>query len=47
MLSMGSAACFIDRVEPMAAIFCRIIAEAAQCRERLDRLMPEAASAPA
>lgn len=45
MLSMGAAACFIDRVEPMAAIIETIIAEAADCRARLDRLMPETASA--
>nr|WP_282961748.1 nitronate monooxygenase [Plastoroseomonas hellenica] len=45
MLSIGAAACFIDRVEPMAAIIETIIAEAAACRARLDRLMPEMAAA--
>lgn len=45
MLSMGAAACFVDRVEPMAAIIGIIIAEAAACRARLDRLMPEMAAA--
>jgi nitronate monooxygenase len=45
MLSMGAAACFVDRVEPMAAIVSSIIAEAAECRARLDRLMPAAEAA--
>jgi nitronate monooxygenase len=45
MLSMGPAAGFIDRVEPIGAIMDRLIAEALACRTRLDRLMPGAAEA--
>ena len=39
MLSMGPAACFVDRIEPIATIMDRLMAEAAACRARLDRLM--------
>jgi len=47
MLSMGAAACFVDRVEPMAAIVDGIMAEAAACRARLDGLATEEAGVPA
>ncbi len=40
MLSMGPAACFVDRIEPIGAIMDRLIAEAVAARARLDRLMP-------
>ncbi|PZW48111.1 nitronate monooxygenase [Humitalea rosea] len=45
MLSMGPAACFVDRVAPMSEIIDHIITEAVQCRERIDRLMPALAPA--
>jgi nitronate monooxygenase len=35
MVSLGPAACFVDQVEPMAAIIERMIAEAEECRARL------------
>lgn len=38
MLSMGPAACFVDRVEPIGAIMDRLMAEALACRARLEGL---------
>lgn len=40
MLSMGPAACFVDRIEPIGATMDRLIGEAVAARARLDRLMP-------
>jgi NAD(P)H-dependent flavin oxidoreductase YrpB (nitropropane dioxygenase family) len=38
MVSMGPAACFVDRVEPMAAIIDRLMADAAAAQGRVARL---------
>jgi NAD(P)H-dependent flavin oxidoreductase YrpB (nitropropane dioxygenase family) len=38
MVSLGPAACFVDRVEPMAAILRRLIAEAEAAFARLDAM---------
>jgi nitronate monooxygenase len=42
MLSMGPAACFVDRIEPIGAIMDRLVQEAAASRGRLEALMPQA-----
>ena len=38
LVSLGPAACFVDRVEPMQAVIDRLMAEASAARQRLDGL---------